>query len=84
VTALTYSTGSDALHHLVIEPTQGTFQGQLPQRSYELRIHAADKPASISVDGRQLGEASWDAAQATATVALPVRSIRDRIEVVWR
>jgi alpha-glucosidase (family GH31 glycosyl hydrolase) len=84
LTPLTYSTGRDGLHHLVIEPTQGTFQGQVAQRSYELRIHATDQPASLSVEGRPLGEASWDAAHATATVALPLRSIRDRIEVVWR
>jgi alpha-glucosidase (family GH31 glycosyl hydrolase) len=84
LTALTYSTGREGLHHLVIEPTQGTFQGQVAQRSYELRIHTADQPASLSVDGRPLGEASWDAAHATAIVALPPHSIRDRIEVVWR
>jgi len=55
VTALRYATDSNGLHHLVIEPTRGSFQGQLPARSYELHIHAADKPASISVDGKALG-----------------------------
>jgi hypothetical protein len=84
VTALTYATDSHGLHHLVIEPTRGSFQGQLPARSYELHIHAADKPASISVDGKALGPGTWDAAQATAVVALPRRAIRDRIEVAWR
>jgi alpha-glucosidase (family GH31 glycosyl hydrolase) len=84
VTAVTYATNSNGLHHLVIEPTQGAFQGQLQVRSYELHIHATDKPASISVDGRDVGPGSWDAAQATAVVALPRRAIRDRIEVAWR
>lgn len=84
VTALTYTTDGDGLHHLLIEPTHGTYQGQLPVRSYELHIHAAGKPTSISVDGKDLGPGTWDAAQATAVVALPKRAIRDRIEVAWR
>ena len=84
MTALRYATDGNGLHHLVIEPTRGSFQGQLPARSYELHIHAADKPASISVDGKALGPGTWDAAQATAVVALPRRAIRDRIEVAWR
>ena len=84
VTALTYATDSNGLHHLVIGPTQGAFHGQLPARSYELHIHAADKPASISVDGKDLGPGTWDAAQATAIVALPRRAIRDRLTVAWR
>ena len=84
VTALTHATGSDGLHHLIIGPTQGTFHGQLQARSYELHIHATDKPGSIFVDGRPVGLESWDAAQAMAIVALPVRAIRERIEVVWK
>jgi len=84
VTALTYATDSNDVHHLVIEPTQGAFQGQLPARSYELHIHAADRPASISVDGKDLGRGTWDAAQATAVVTPPSRAIRDRIEMAWR
>jgi hypothetical protein len=84
VTALRYATDNDGLHHLVIEPTRGVFQGQLPARTYELHIHAAGRPASISVDGKDLGPGTWDAAQATAIVVLPRRAIGDRIEVTWR
>jgi alpha-glucosidase (family GH31 glycosyl hydrolase) len=84
VTALRYTTDGNGLHHLVIGPTQGAYQGQLPVRAYELHIHAAGRPASISVDGKDLGPPTWDAAQATAVVALPRRAIRDKIEVAWR
>jgi alpha-glucosidase (family GH31 glycosyl hydrolase) len=83
LTAMTYATSSDGSHHLVIEPTKGTFQGQVPERSYELRIHAAGKPSSITVNGRPVTGASW-AERATAVVALPKQAIRDRISVVWR
>jgi alpha-glucosidase (family GH31 glycosyl hydrolase) len=84
VTALKYVTSSNGLHRLLIEPARGAFQGQLQARSYELRIHATDKPASISVDGKNVGSANWEAAQQVAVVELPKRDIRDRIEVVWR
>lgn len=84
VTALTYATDSKGLHHLVIEPTRGAFQGQLQARAYELHIHAPDRPASMSVDGKHVGPGTWDAAHATAVALLPRRAIRDRIEVTWR
>jgi alpha-glucosidase (family GH31 glycosyl hydrolase) len=83
-TAIAYAASSDGSHHLVIGPTKGTFQGQVQARSYELRVHAADKPSSLSVDGREVGRWTWDAEQAAAVVVLPRQSIRDRISVTWR
>ncbi|TLY76953.1 MAG: DUF5110 domain-containing protein, partial [Gammaproteobacteria bacterium] len=83
-TAMTYAASSDGLHHLDIEPTKGTFQGQVQARSYELRIHATDKPSSMSVNGRDVGLGTWDAEQAMAVVVLPRQAIRDRISVTWR
>ena len=83
-TAITYAASSDGFHHLVIEPTKGTFRGQVQERSYELRLHAADKPSSISVNGTDVGRWTWDAEQATAVVVLPREPIRDRISVAWR
>jgi alpha-glucosidase (family GH31 glycosyl hydrolase) len=83
-TAMTYAASSDGFHHLVIEPTKGTYQGQVQARSYELRIHAADKPSSLSVNGREVGRWTWDAEQATAVAVLPRQPIRDRISVTWR
>jgi len=83
-TAMTYASGSDGSHQLVIEPTRGAFQGQVQARSYELRIHATDKPSSISVNGRDAGSWRWEAERATAVVAVPSQPIRERISVAWR
>jgi hypothetical protein len=82
VTVLTYTTRPDGSHHLVIEPTKGSYQGQPCARSYELRIHASGKPASISVDNQEVGAGRWDARSATV-VSLPSHSIHERREIVW-
>ena len=42
-TLITYASGNDGSHQLVIEPTRCTFQGHVHALSYELLIHAADK-----------------------------------------
>ena len=83
-TLMTYVSGSDGSHQLVIEPTRGRFQGQVQARSYELRIHATDKPSSISVNGRDAGPWTWEAEQATAVVVVASQPIRERISVAWR
>jgi hypothetical protein len=80
---MTYATGSDGSHQLVVEPTSGSFKGQVLARSYELRIHAVDKPPSILVNGKDAGQWTWNSKDATATVMLPRQSIRDRIVVTW-
>jgi Glycosyl hydrolases family 31/Domain of unknown function (DUF5110) len=84
VTSLTYSSGGDGTHHLTIGPATGSFAGQSAQRSYELHIHSSAAPTSLAVDGRDAGQPRWDAAQATAILTLPARSVHDRIEVTWR
>lgn len=83
ITRMTYATSRDGSHHLVIEPTKGEFEGQVQARSYELRIHATDRPSSVSANGRDVGRWTWDAQQATATIMLPRQTIRDRLSVVW-
>src|SRR5581483_734610 len=35
----------DGSHRIVIGPARGTFDGQVPRRSYELQLHGIDKPA---------------------------------------
>jgi alpha-glucosidase (family GH31 glycosyl hydrolase) len=84
LTTMTHATSSDGVHHLVIEPTQGTFQGQVPARSYELHIHATARPSSMTVNDTDVSRINWDATQAVAVVALPKQTIRDKISVVWR
>jgi alpha-glucosidase (family GH31 glycosyl hydrolase) len=82
-TPMTYAPASDGSHQLVIEPTSGSFKGQVQARSYELRIHAADKPPSIAVNGKDAGQWAWNGKDATATVTLPRQSIRNKIVVTW-
>ncbi len=84
LTAMTYATSADGLHRIVIEPSKGAFEGRVPARSYELRIHAAGKPASMRFNGRDIGPAAWDAQQATAIVVLPKQPIGAKLSVEWR
>ena len=83
LTPISHVTTGDGHERLVIGPSKGSFEGQPVRRAYELRIHSAGKPRSVSVDGRPAGHWSWDAAAATATVELPERSIRDARDVTW-
>jgi alpha-glucosidase (family GH31 glycosyl hydrolase) len=82
-TPFTYLTGSDGWHHLTVEPTQGTFAGQVSARGYELRIHGAGRPSALSVNGREVRGWRWDPARATAVVQLPRTPIAQRLEVAW-
>ncbi|HVC29567.1 MAG TPA: TIM-barrel domain-containing protein [Steroidobacteraceae bacterium] len=82
LTPMTYRT-SGARHRLVIGPSTGSYAGQRRVRRYELRIHAARRPASIAVDGKRVAHWSWNAHASTAFLALPVGSIRQAITVTW-
>lgn len=82
-TPLTHTTAGDGLQHLSIGPTRGAFQGQVEERAYEVRILATERPSSLSVDGRDIAEWTWDADRTTAVIELPKRSIRERISVAW-
>jgi alpha-glucosidase (family GH31 glycosyl hydrolase) len=84
LTPMTDAPAGEDLHRIVIGPTRGSFAGQVQQRSYELRLHGIGKPASISVDGSPVGRWSWRADDATATIAVPSHSIRDRLVIEWR
>jgi alpha-glucosidase (family GH31 glycosyl hydrolase) len=83
-TALTYATGSDGRHRLTIEPTRGTFAGQVTARAYELRIHATGRPSAVSVNGREMRGWRWNAEQATAVVPVARTPIAERVSVEWR
>jgi alpha-glucosidase (family GH31 glycosyl hydrolase) len=82
LTPMTYRT-SGARHRLVIGPTAGSFAGQRGVRRYELRIHAARRPASISVDGRRVAHWHWEGQDSTACLTLPAASIRRPRTVTW-
>jgi alpha-glucosidase (family GH31 glycosyl hydrolase) len=82
LTPMTYHT-SGAGHRLVIGPTTGSFAGQRQARPYGVRIHAARRPASITVDGKRSAQWHWDAHDSTAYLVLPVASIRQSVAVTW-
>ena len=83
-TPITHTSGSDGLQRLVIDATHGSYPGQPPARSYEVRIHTDGKPSSIAVNGRDAGRWTWDSRQAVAALVLPSESIRDRVLLEWR
>jgi alpha-glucosidase (family GH31 glycosyl hydrolase) len=83
LTVITHDTAADGVQRLVIEPASGSFPGQRAARSYELRIHGAGRPASITIDGRDGGHFSWDAQHATASTVIPKQSIRERLSIEW-
>ncbi|MGH8111926.1 MAG: TIM-barrel domain-containing protein [Rhodanobacteraceae bacterium] len=84
LTPMHYTSGHDGTHRIVIGPTSGAFDGQVRQRSYEVRLHGIARPVSVSVDGMYVKDWDWDATAATATVQVPTHSIRDRVTIEWR
>lgn len=84
LTSMRHIPESNGIHRLMIGPTRGVFAGQVKRRSYEVRIHGIAKPARISVDGEPVRDWNWDAANDTATVAVPARDIRNRFVVDWK
>lgn len=82
LTPMRYRT-SGASHRLVIGPTRGFFAGQAERRVYQVRLHTAHRPAPASVDGKRLAGWRWDVHDSTASLTLPVETIRHRLTVTW-
>jgi alpha-glucosidase (family GH31 glycosyl hydrolase) len=83
-TQITHNLASDGRHRLVIEATQGQYEGQPAARSYQLRILGGNRPAAISLNGQATPRWTWDAQDAIAVVELPSQSIRTPLRVEWR
>jgi hypothetical protein len=83
-TTIAHGVAGDGAHRLTIEPTVGTYAGQLAARRYELRVHGAVRPSVITVNGRNAGGWHWDAGQGTASILLAAHSIRERLDIEWR
>lgn len=84
LTPMRDSSESGGTHRIAIGPTRGTFEGQVQRRSYEIRLHGIDRPASVAVDDVEVEDWKWNAATDTATIEVPARSIRERTTVMWR
>ncbi|HET6803844.1 MAG TPA: TIM-barrel domain-containing protein [Frateuria sp.] len=83
LTPMAHVSGHDGRQQLLIGPTHGRFADQPPARVYELHLHVASRPQSISVDGKPMAGWRWDARHATAVVRLPRRDIREAVTVRW-
>jgi alpha-glucosidase (family GH31 glycosyl hydrolase) len=85
ITALAHEVGADGVHHLVVEPSRGTFPGRPATRSYELRVHEAAKPTSITVNGKSLAVPwTFDARAGVAIAQLPAQPSDAALRVDWR
>ncbi|MGH8118035.1 MAG: TIM-barrel domain-containing protein [Rhodanobacteraceae bacterium] len=84
LTPMRYAPAGPGTHRITIGPTNGTFNGQVHRRAYEVEVHGIDRPASMSVDGKTTPRWTWDATDATATIQVPAHSIQDRVTVAWR
>lgn len=84
ITSMHYVTNKDGTHHLTIAPAKGTYAHQPQSRSYELLIHASEKPQSITADGQAISEWTWYPEDGTTLVTLPARSIHDGVNVTWQ
>ncbi len=80
-TPMLYSTLSDGSHHIVIGPTNGSFDGQIQRRFYKVRVHSIMKPGSVSVNGHKMENWTWDNTGKTVTIDLHTESIRNKITV---
>jgi len=83
-TNIAHSVSGDGVHRLSIAATVGSYPGQPPARSYELRVFTGRKPASAAVNGRNAGPWTWDPQSAIAVLELPSRSIHEPLRVEWR
>ncbi|MDE2138282.1 MAG: DUF5110 domain-containing protein, partial [Gammaproteobacteria bacterium] len=82
-TRMTHAVTADGVHHLTIGPARGSYAGQPARRAYELRLHGAGKPASLTVDGRSA--AGWSfAADGTAVAQLPAHPVGEELRIDWR
>lgn len=78
-TKMIYFTNSDGSHHLVIGPTQGSFDGQVKKRAYVADFISIHKPSSVSVNGKTYKDWSWSAGNSTVEIKFPKQSIRDEV-----
>ncbi len=70
---------------LTVAPVDGSFPGQVQERSWTASVTNADRPASVTVDGRPVAATAWsyDAATRTLTVPIDRRAVTQRTTVQW-
>lgn len=84
-TAMAYDeAGAD--HSLVIKPADGSFAGQVTQRSWTVVFMNASAPGSVTLDGVAVPPGDWshDQASRRLTVKVPQRSVLKATTVAYR
>ncbi|WP_420368730.1 TIM-barrel domain-containing protein [Curtobacterium sp. L1-20] len=68
---------------LTIAPADGSFPGQVRDRAWTATFTDADRPRTVTVDGRPVSASAWtyDADSRTITVPVAERSVSDRTVV---
>ncbi len=80
-TAMTY-----ANHRLTIKPAQGSFDGQVQDRTWTVRFTDATAPTVVKINGTKVSGASWtwDADAHTLTVRAPQQPVDQPLTVAYR
>jgi hypothetical protein len=66
---------------LTIGAMKGQFEGMPTERAYELLFMGEDKPQSVTVDGQEVTDWSYDEATKTAVVNVPATSCQQNVVV---
>ena len=67
--------------NLTIRPRVGEFEGMLTERSYIVKFLAEEQPQSVSVDGCEGAEWSWDEIQNMVVVTIPKTACSQQITI---
>jgi hypothetical protein len=84
-TAIRYTEGGPK--HLVhIDPTAGSFAGQVSLRQWSVAFLNATAPTTVTVNGKQAAPDAWawDAATRTLTVDAPAQSVHSGLDVSYQ
>jgi alpha-glucosidase (family GH31 glycosyl hydrolase) len=64
-----------------IDPSNGSFDNQLPARAYRIDLHLKQKPQSVVIDGAPASY-NWDPTSKVATIRIGRRSVRRSTSVI--
>jgi len=71
----------DNLIQVTVHPSEGEYEGQVPERSYEIMIGGVEEPNVVTLDGKPV-TADWSSEKRRVVVRIPARSILDGATVV--
>ena len=69
---------------LTIEPRKGQFDGMLTERSYQVKFLGEYMPESVSVEGAESSEWSYDEAQQVVIVTIPTTACSQKVTIRMR